>query len=118
MVMSDWNGYSYATTTYDQYGGIAVDRDIRKEDRIKTVKTVVRFVVSGLVEIFVGAVTNSVMGRVDGSKAAKFGAKAGGFLVGMYIGDQVSDYICSGIDSTMAQLDELKEAIEEEANNG
>lgn len=111
----NWNDHEYTTTTYDEHGGIIVEKDIRKEDRVKTVKTVVRFVVSGLVEIFVGAVTNSVMGRVDGSRAAKIGAKAGGFLVGMYIGDQVSDYICAGIDNTMAQLDELKEAIEEES---
>lgn len=91
-----------------------MEKDIRKEERVKTVKTIIRFVVGGLVEIFVGAATNSIIGRVDGSKAAKIGAKAGGFLVGMYVGDQVSDHICNGIDNTMKQLEELKEAIEEE----
>ena len=75
------------------------------------VKTVVRFVVGGLVELFIGAVTNSVIGRVEGSKAAKLGAKAGGFLVGMMIGDQVAEYICDEIDDTMGELEELKKTI-------
>jgi len=77
-------------------------------------KTIIRFVVGGLVEIFVGAVTNSVVSHVEGSKVAKLGAKAGGFLVGMMISDQVSDYICDSIDETVGELENLKEAIEEE----
>lgn len=91
-----------------------MEKDIRKEERIKTVKTVIRFVVGGLVEIFVGAATNAITGRVNGSRPAKIGAKAGGFLVGVYLGDQVSNYICGEIDNTMKQLEELKQAIEEE----
>lgn len=85
----------------------------KKESRMKIVKTVIRFAVGGLVEIFVGAVTNNVVGGVEGSKIAKLGAKAGGFLVGMYIGDKVADHICDGIDETMEELDKLKETIEE-----
>ena len=77
-------------------------------------KAVVRFIVGGLVEIFVGAATNSVVSRVDGSKAAKIGAKAGGFLVGLMVSDQVSGYICDQIDGAVAQIEEMKEAIEEE----
>lgn len=86
----------------------------KKETRMKIVKTAIRFVVGGLVEIFVGAVTNNVVGGVEGSKAAKLGAKAGGFLVGMYLGEQVADHICDGLDYTMAELEEIKESIENE----
>lgn len=88
----------------------------KKESRMRYIKTAIRFAVGGLVEIFVGAVTNNVVGGVEGSKVAKLGAKAGGFLVGMYIGDKVADHICEGIDSTMKELDALKETIEEEGN--
>lgn len=77
-------------------------------------KSVIRFIVGGLVEIFVGAATNSVVSRVDGSKAAKIGAKAGGFLFGLMVSDQVSDYICDVFDETMDSIDEVKDVIEEE----
>ena len=86
----------------------------KKEARTKTIKTIVRFIVGGLVEVFVGAVTNSVVSRVEGSKVAKVGAKAGGFLTGLMVANKVGDYICNEIDETMEDLDELKEAIEEE----
>lgn len=87
---------------------------MEKNERMGKVKTVIRFVVGGLVEIFIGAVTNSVVSHVEGTKIAKLGAKAGGFLVGMMISDQVSDYICANIDNTMSELETLKETIEEE----
>lgn len=90
------------------------EQNEKKESKMKTIKSVIRFVVGGLVEVFIGAVTNSVVSRVDGSKAAKVGAKAGGFLVGLALADQVSNYICDEFDDTMNELDELKEAIEEE----
>lgn len=77
-------------------------------------KSVIRFIVGGLVEIFVGAATNSVVSRVDGSKAAKIGAKAGGFLFGLMVSDQVSNYICDVFDETMDGIDEVKDAMEEE----
>lgn len=77
-------------------------------------KSVIRFIVGGLVEIFVGAATNSVVSRVDGSKAAKIGAKAGGFLFGLMVSDQVSNYVCDVFDETMDSIDEVKDAIEEE----
>ena len=87
---------------------------MEENSKMKTIKTVIRFAVVGLVEIFIGAATNSIVGRVDGSRTAKLGAKAGGFLVGMYIGDQVSNYICDEINNAMTQMEDLKEAIEEE----
>lgn len=77
-------------------------------------KGVIRFVVGGLVEIFIGAATNSIVSRVDGSKAAKLGAKAGGFLVGLMIGDQVSEYVCDTFDEAMDTIDEFRQAIDEE----
>lgn len=89
-----------------------------KKSRNETIKTIIRFAVGGLVELFVGAVTNSVVGNVDGSRFAKAGAKAGGFLVGMMIGDQVSNYICDEIDGTMEEVEKLKAAIEEGEANG
>ena len=90
--------------------------DTAKEEKkgMRIAKAVIRFTVGTLVEIFVGAVTNSVIGNVDGSKLAKVGAKAGGFLVGMMIGDKVGDYICDSIDETCETLEDLKSAIEEE----
>lgn len=86
----------------------------KKTSGLDIAKSAVRFVVGGLVEIFIGAVTNSVVSRVDGSKAAKIGAKAGGFLVGLMISDQVSDYICDQIDDTMEKIEEMREAMDEE----
>lgn len=77
-------------------------------------KSVIRFVVGGLVEIFIGAATNSIVSRVDGSKAAKLGAKAGGFLVGLMIGDQVSEYVCDTFDEAMDTINEFKQAMDEE----
>ena len=85
-----------------------------KESRMDSVKTAIRFVVGGLVELFIGAVTNSVIENVDSSKPAKFGAKAGGFLVGLMVSDKVSDYVCETIDDAMETIDEAKKAIEEE----
>ena len=82
---------------------------------IDTTKNVVRFGVIGLVALFVGAMTNNVVGGVKGIKLAKMGAKAGGFLVGVYIGKQVCDFACETIDGAAQKLEELKEAIEEEA---
>jgi len=112
MVMSDW---SYTTSTIDEMnGGIKVEKDIRKEDRMKTVKTGVRYVVIGLVATFVGAVTNSVVGRVEGPKFAKVGAKLGGVLVGMHVGDQVSDYVLGLMDRVEAKVEEVKNSLDEE----
>lgn len=112
MVTSDW---SYTTTTIDKMsGGIAMEQDIRKEDRMKTVKTGVRYVVIGLVAVFAGAVTNSVVGRVEGPKLAKVCAKVGGMLVGLHTGDKVSDYILDLWDRTAAKLEEVKKEIDEE----
>ena len=84
----------------------------------ETIKSIFKFAIGGLVEIFVGAVTNSVVGNVEGSKIAKAGAKAGGFLVGMMIGDQVSNYIWDEIDGTLEEVEKLKSAIEEGEANG
>lgn len=83
-------------------------------DKMDKIKTVVRFAVGGLVELFIGAITQTVVDHVDGPKVAKIGAKAGGFLVGMMIGDHVSEYICDSIEDTMGELEELKEAIDKE----
>lgn len=81
----------------------------------KLVKEIIKFAVGGLVELFVGALTNSVVGRVEGTKIAKLSAKAGGFLVGMYIGDQVSEYIIAEADGAFKQFQELKETIDKES---
>lgn len=101
-------------TTDEMSGGIKVEKDIRREDKMKTIKTGVRYVVIGLVATFVGAVTNSVVGRVDGPRIAKIGAKAGGMLVGLHVGDQVSDYVLGIMDKTAAKLEEIKAEMDEE----
>lgn len=91
-----------------------MEKNIRKEDRTKTIRTAVRYTVVGLVATFVGAATNSVVGRVEGPKIAKVGAKLGGVLVGMHAGDQVSDYILSLMDRITAKLEEVKNSMDEE----
>jgi len=85
----------------------------KKEKTMKIIKTGVSLVSTFLVDMFIGAVTNSVMNGVKGGKAAKIGAKAGGFLVGMYIGDQVADHLCEGFDDLLKDLDEIETTIEE-----
>lgn len=85
-----------------------------KEKKFKGIRIGVRIIVTTLVEIFVGAATKSVLHDVDGGKAAKLGAKAGGFLVGMYVSDKVSDYICDGIDETIADIEEIEAGIDNE----
>lgn len=85
----------------------------QREQRVKTIKNIIRFAAVGLVETFIGAATNSVVSQVDGGRLAKFGAKAGGFLTGIYIGDKVADYICDGIDDTMSEIEALKRSMEE-----
>jgi len=112
MVMSDWN---YTSTTFDKLsGGIEVEKDIRKEDKMNSIKIGVRYVVIGLVATFAGAVTNSVVGRVEGPKIAKVGAKLGGVLVGMHVGDQVSDYVLDLMDRVEAKVEEVKKSLDEE----
>ena len=85
----------------------------KREKTMKIIKTGISIVSSFLVDMFVGAVTNSVMGGVKGGKAARIGAKAGGFLVGMYIGDQVADHICSGFDDLLEDIDQIEETAKE-----
>lgn len=81
---------------------------------LKIAKSVIRFVVGSLVDLFVGAATSMVVDHASGPKIAKVGAKAGGFLVGMMVGDRVSSYICDSIDETVGEIDKLREAIDEE----
>lgn len=85
-----------------------------KSKKFRGIKLGIQIVVTTLVEIFVGAATNSVLHDVTGGKIAKLGAKAGGFLVGMYMGDKVSDYICDGFDQTLADIEEIESTVEEE----
>jgi len=91
-----------------------MEKDIRKESKMPAIKTGTRYVVIGLVATFVGAVTNSVVGRVEGPKIAKAGAKLGGVLVGMHVGDQVSDYILGLMDRVEAKVEEIKKSLDEE----
>lgn len=83
-------------------------------EKLKIVKTVVKFVAAGLVELFTGAAVANLVDGVDGGKLPKIGAKVGGALVGLMVGDQVGDYLCDGIDSMLEDIDDLKNAIEEE----
>lgn len=79
------------------------------------VKDVVSLAVTGLIELFTGAVINHVVGDTDGGRLAKFGAKAGGVLLGLWIGDKTSDYICEEIDKYYEIAKDIKESIEEES---
>ena len=89
-------------------------KKFQREQRIKTIKSVIRFAAVGLVETFIGAVTTNVVNNVEGGRLAKFGAKAGGFLTGIYIGDTVADYICTGIDDMLSEVDDLKRSMEDD----
>lgn len=84
------------------------------DDKMKGLRTGIRIAVTALVEIFVGAATNSVLHEVQGGKIAKTCAKAGGFLVGMFVSDKVCDHICDSIDETMNSLKEIEGEVEEE----
>ncbi len=89
-------------------------KKLQRENRLKTIKGVIHFAVIGLVEMFIGAATRSVLSNVEGSKLSKLGAKAGGALAGMYLGEMVADHICESIDETLNDIEELKKQIEEE----
>lgn len=78
------------------------------------VKTIVHFVVSGLVDMFSAAVISSTVDHLDGSKLAKLGAKTGGILVGVVVGDKVADYVCDQIDDITEEFAKIKEAVDEE----
>lgn len=88
----------------------------KKEKTFKMIKTGVSLISTFLVDMFIGAVTNSVMNGVKGGKVAKIGAKAGGFLVGMYIGDQVADHLCDGFDDILKEIDDIEASVEEEGD--
>lgn len=89
-------------------------KKLQKESRMKMIKGGIHFVVVGLVEMFIGAATRSVLSNVEGSKLSKLGAKAGGVLAGMYLGEMVADHICTTIDETMNDIEELKKQMEDE----
>lgn len=82
-------------------------------DKMGMIKNGIRFAVTGLVELFLGAATNCVLGEVKGGKAAKLGAKVGGVLIGMYVGDKVTDYICEGVDEVIDGLNNIETDVEE-----
>ena len=85
-----------------------------KDKTFKGIKMGIRLVTTTLVEIFMGALTNSVISDVRGGKMAKLGAKAGGFLVGMYLGDEVANYICDDFDEALSDLEEIEARTESE----
>lgn len=85
----------------------------KRESRMKYIKLGVKIAVCTLVEIFFGAVTNSVLGEVKGGKMAKFGAKAGGGLLGAYTGMKIGDYICDAIDELSEDIENVEESIGE-----
>ena len=85
---------------------------MNKETKDK-VKTVVRFVVMGLVDLFASAAISNVVDRMDGPKIAKLGAKAGGALVGMAVSDKVADYVCDQFDEISDAVEEAKKSVSE-----
>ena len=85
----------------------------KRESRMKYVKLGVKIAVGTLVEIFFGAVTNSVLGEVKGGKLAKLGAKAGGGILGAYAGVKIGDYICDEIDELTDDLEDIEETMRE-----
>ena len=88
-------------------------KKLQRANRMKAIKNVIHFTVIGLVEMFIGAATRSVLSNVEGSKLSKLGAKAGGALAGMYLGEMVADHICDTIDETLNDIEELKKQIDE-----
>lgn len=84
-----------------------------RKSRLEKFKPYIQLGITGLVELFTGAVANAILGHVEGGKVTRFGAKLGAGLVGLMIGDQVSDYICDSVDDFIDDLEEFKESIEE-----
>lgn len=84
------------------------------KETMNKVKTIVRFVTIGLVDLFSSAAINHVVDPMNGPRIAKFGAKAGGFLVGTMVGDKVADYICDQFEETASAIEEAKESVKAE----
>ena len=85
----------------------------KRESRMKYIKLGVKIAVGTLVEIFFGAVTNSVLGEVKGGKLARFGAKTGGGILGAYAGIKIGEYICDEIDEFASDLEDIEESMRE-----
>lgn len=83
-----------------------------RKEKFGKIRPYIGFVITGLVGLFTNAISDAVLGQVEGNRVSKFGAKLGGGLVSFMIGEQVSDYICDGIDDFMDNMDDLKETIE------
>lgn len=85
-----------------------------KTEKLDIAKKVIRYVSTGLVELFTGALTATVLSNVSGGKISKVGAGIGGGLVGLMVGDKVGDYICDNVDEMVQAFDEMKEIIGED----
>lgn len=84
-----------------------------RKEKFEKGKPFIQLAITGLVELFTGAVCNNVMSHVEGGKLFRWGAKIGAGLVGLMIGDKVSEYVCDGIEEFADNLDEFKQAIDE-----
>ena len=90
-----------------------MNKEQRKE-KFEKIKPYIELGITGLGELFTGAVCNSVMDQVEGKKIFRYGAKAGGALVGLMIGDKVSECVFKRMENFIDDMEEIKESVDME----
>lgn len=84
-----------------------------RKERFQKFRPYMQVGITAVIELFTGAVSNFVMNNVQGNKITKLGVKAGGGLVGLMVGDKATEYICDSIEGFIDNLEDIKEAIDE-----
>lgn len=84
-----------------------------RKEKFRKFRPYIQVAITGVVELFTGAISNFVLDHVEGGKPTKLGVRVGGGLVGLMVGDKVSDYICDGVEEFIDNMEEIKEAIDE-----
>lgn len=84
-----------------------------RKERFQKFKPYIQVGITAIVELFTGAVSNFVTENVHGNKVTKLGVKMGGGLVGLMVGDKATDYVCDSIEAFIDNLEDIKDAIDE-----
>lgn len=84
-----------------------------RKEKLNKYKPYIQLGITAFVELFTGAVSNSVLKNVEGGKVSRFGAWIGGGLIGLKIGDEVSEYVFNNIEHFIDNMEEIKETIDE-----
>ena len=84
-----------------------------RKERFQRFKPYIQVGITAIVELFTGAVSNFVTENVQGNKVTKLGVKMGGGLVGLMVGDKATNYVCDSIEAFIDNLEDIKDAIDE-----